>query len=120
MNHAILKTPNTHKAGRIRVNSNANLRAYIGGGAQSRFSGKKGSNTMKNTRHTKSTLNSAFHSRGGINDGNTPIEKGIHFEGDPKAQTSINEQSLAAQSLFKGNNTSKTISKPDLELHSQM
>ena len=74
---------------------------------------------MKKQKHSKSTLNSAFQSRkGGFEENNTPHDQVIGF--DQKAQTSINDQSLAAQSVFKGNHTSKTISKPDLDLNSQM
>ena len=119
-NPMAVRTPGP-KVAKVRVNSNANLRAYIGGSYnQTRFSLSKkgGSSTMKKQKHSKSTLNSAFQSRGGFNNNNTPQE----FEQDHhiKAQTSINEQSLAAQSIFKGNITSKTISKPELELNSQM
>ena len=72
---------------------------------------------MKKTRHTKSSLNSAFHSRAGLNDGYTPTETAMNFDG--KAQTSMNDQSINSPSIFKGNNPlSKTVSRPDLETHS--
>lgn len=99
INPIMIRTPGA-KVSKSRVNSNANLRPYIQNSA-TRFSGNRGS-ILKKTRHTKSTLNSAFNSRGGLYDRITPKAAAtINLDGGGQ---SMNSNQLTT-SLFKGNMT---------------